>query len=184
MNQLEEWVEKMTSLFNSLKNTIEEGAILELIKPKIKRCTQLLTDINQSRDSYQNIPIFEEKQISRFILVCHETISLLGNRASDETLLFINGFCCFLSKNNKNKMAERYLSVCHNLLKDAQKDVRYIILNNHLATLVVLKRYAEAVILACKMIEDLELDVKKVHLGIWSYQPKPKAALKQPKVLR
>ena len=60
-------------------------------------------------------------------------------------------------------MAEGYLSCSHVLLRLAQKDVQYIFTNNHISTLVVLKRYSEAAILAASLIEKLELDVQIIY---------------------
>lgn len=59
------------------------------------------------------------------------------------------------------KLAEKYLSNCDALMVIADRSVKYVIGNNRLSTLVVLKRYDEAIALAMSLIQKLEIEVRK-----------------------
>lgn len=58
------------------------------------------------------------------------------------------------------KLAEKYLANCDSLLTKADREVKFIIGINRLSTLVVLKRYEEAISLATSLIQRLEVEVK------------------------
>lgn len=58
------------------------------------------------------------------------------------------------------KLAEKYLANCDWLLTKADREVKFIIGINRLSTLVVLKRYEEAISLATSLIQRLEVEVK------------------------
>ena len=58
-----------------------------------------------------------------------------------------------------NKKASLYFEQTHNFLHFASKDNQYILLNNHVACLVVLAKYQEAMEIVMNLIEKLESDV-------------------------
>ena len=98
MDKKDTELDRLLDKLTELRKELQARDYKDADRPKLQHCTQLLKEYGIKCENSIGKSTTDSTSIAKLAFVCHEIIKVLGNRAPDDSLMFINSFCSMLSK--------------------------------------------------------------------------------------